>query len=189
MPESLELKRARRRKYMRAYRKANQERLREQERERYKRNPDKIKEKNAEWCRRNPDKARERNIRWRARHLEKARDWAWKSASRARARKKDCNYDDIDRREVLRRFNGRCGICGRPIAKGKKFHIDHIVPLEKGGEHSYANTQPAHPHCNLVKGKKESYRYKGTKREDSAGLEIASPRGSRTRRTRGNSKR
>jgi 5-methylcytosine-specific restriction endonuclease McrA len=33
-------------------------------------------------------------------------------------------------------------------------HLDHIVPLARGGEHSYANTQPAHPTCNRRKGAK-----------------------------------
>jgi 5-methylcytosine-specific restriction endonuclease McrA len=33
-----------------------------------------------------------------------------------------------------------------------RFHVDHVVPLARGGEHSYANTQPACPPCNMSKG-------------------------------------
>jgi 5-methylcytosine-specific restriction endonuclease McrA len=34
----------------------------------------------------------------------------------------------------------------------ENFHVDHIVPICKGGEHTYANVQPAHPICNISKG-------------------------------------
>jgi 5-methylcytosine-specific restriction endonuclease McrA len=32
------------------------------------------------------------------------------------------------------------------------WHLDHVKPLSKGGEHTYANV--AHPKCNLSKGAK-----------------------------------
>lgn len=34
------------------------------------------------------------------------------------------------------------------------FHVDHVVPLSKGGMHGYTNVQPAHPRCNMRKGAK-----------------------------------
>jgi 5-methylcytosine-specific restriction endonuclease McrA len=52
---------------------------------------------------------------------------------------------------VLERHEGLCGICGEPVNPAR-FDVDHIVPLARGGEHSYANTQPAHPACNARKG-------------------------------------
>lgn len=51
---------------------------------------------------------------------------------------------------VLERADGVCGICGGDVDP-LDFHVDHIVPLSRGGEHSYSNTQPAHPFCNLSK--------------------------------------
>ena len=51
---------------------------------------------------------------------------------------------------VLERDDGICGICGEDVDPFD-FHVDHIIPLSRGGEHSYANTQPAHPFCNLSK--------------------------------------
>jgi 5-methylcytosine-specific restriction endonuclease McrA len=44
---------------------------------------------------------------------------------------------------------GMCGICKDFIVG--KFHVDHVIPLSRGGEHSYANAQLAHPTCNLEK--------------------------------------
>lgn len=58
--------------------------------------------------------------------------------------------EHVDRAVVLERDKGICGICGEPVDRGN-FHVDHIVPLSRGGEHSYANTQVAHPRCNQVK--------------------------------------
>ena len=57
----------------------------------------------------------------------------------------------VDRRVVFERGGGICGICRDPVQL-ETFHIDHTIPLSKGGEHSYANTQPTHPRCNLRKG-------------------------------------
>ena len=44
---------------------------------------------------------------------------------------------------------GMCGICEEFIQG--KFHVDHVIPLSKGGLHCYANVQPAHPNCNRKK--------------------------------------
>lgn len=56
----------------------------------------------------------------------------------------------VEREIVLVEHDGLCGICSTPVDPSH-FHIDHIVPLSRGGEHSYANTQPAHPLCNTRK--------------------------------------
>jgi 5-methylcytosine-specific restriction endonuclease McrA len=45
---------------------------------------------------------------------------------------------------------GMCGIC-KQFIEGK-FHVDHVIPLSKGGMHGYVNVQPAHPVCNQRKG-------------------------------------
>lgn len=46
---------------------------------------------------------------------------------------------------------GKCGICGSELSR-LEMHIDHVVPLALGGEHSYANVQAAHKKCNSRKG-------------------------------------
>ena len=45
-----------------------------------------------------------------------------------------------------------CGICKEYVLDNDKWHVDHIVPLALGGEHSYRNTQLAHAICNQRKG-------------------------------------
>ncbi len=56
--------------------------------------------------------------------------------------------------KVFRRDGWLCQICGGatdPATRGTTHpdapELEHIVPLAKGGEHSYANTACAHRHC------------------------------------------
>jgi 5-methylcytosine-specific restriction endonuclease McrA len=70
---------------------------------------------------------------------------------RRRARKLNAFVEDVDPTVLFERDEGLCGICGKPVDLTIA-HVDHAIPLARGGEHSYANTQLAHPHCNLSKG-------------------------------------
>ena len=58
----------------------------------------------------------------------------------------------IDREVVLALGHGLCGICGKRVRK--RWHMDHIIPVSKGGVHCYKNLQPSHIRCNLRKGNK-----------------------------------
>jgi 5-methylcytosine-specific restriction endonuclease McrA len=100
---------------------------------------------------------------------QQARDWYWQNkerrqhyvvenrdifrvqSSRRRARKQEAFVEEVLPLVVLERHDGVCGICGGDVDPFD-FHVDHIMPLARGGEHSYANTQPAHPSCNIAKG-------------------------------------
>lgn len=62
--------------------------------------------------------------------------------------------EKVYKSKLLRLHEGRCGICGEPVDPAH-FDVDHVHPLCLGGEHSYANTQPAHPICNQRKGAAE----------------------------------
>jgi 5-methylcytosine-specific restriction endonuclease McrA len=92
--------------------------------------------------------AREKR-RGNAEYLAKARMYV----ARREALKREAFVEDIDPLVVLERHDGICGICGDDVDP-LRFDVDHIVPLARGGEHSYRNTQPAHPSCNYRKGAK-----------------------------------
>jgi 5-methylcytosine-specific restriction endonuclease McrA len=77
---------------------------------------------------------------------EQRRKW---EATR-RARKRAAFVEMVDPATVFARASGVCGICQQPVERFA-FEVDHIVPLSRGGAHSYANTQPAHPSCNRKK--------------------------------------
>lgn len=68
-----------------------------------------------------------------------------------RARKREAFVELVDPLVVLEVADGACGICGEDVDPFA-FDVDHTIPLCHGGEHSYANTQPAHPRCNYRKG-------------------------------------
>jgi 5-methylcytosine-specific restriction endonuclease McrA len=67
-----------------------------------------------------------------------------------RARKRGQFVEKVYRSKVFRRDAGICGICHEAVDP-LNWHLDHIQPLARGGEHSYANTQVAHPACNQRK--------------------------------------
>lgn len=54
------------------------------------------------------------------------------------------------RQIIYEKNNGRCAICGKKI-KYKNFTIDHILPLDRGGENHIDNLQPACEQCNSLK--------------------------------------
>lgn len=80
------------------------------------------------------------------RYPEKRRMW---EAAR-RARKLASFIEDVDPRVVYEMHGGVCGICHEFIEGD--FHVDHVIPLARGGQHGYINVQPAHADCNLRKG-------------------------------------
>lgn len=49
--------------------------------------------------------------------------------------------------------NGKCMYCGCDLNESGK-HLDHIIPLSKGGKHTCTNIQWLCPTCNLSKGDK-----------------------------------
>lgn len=91
--------------------------------------------------------------------------WSAKDAKRRALIKENLIDKDINLERLYKRDKGVCAICGEPcdwsdsrwedgfFIVGKKYpSIDHIVPLARGGEHSWENVQLAHFSCNSAKG-------------------------------------
>ena len=73
-----------------------------------------------------------------------------------RARRLGAWVEIIDPRVVYERDGGICQICRKPVRFGGRKGpnspaIDHVIPLARGGDHSYANVQLAHARCNSRK--------------------------------------
>lgn len=45
-----------------------------------------------------------------------------------------------------------CGLCGEQINSIDEMHVDHIIPLSRGGKDILANLQLTHARCNMDKG-------------------------------------
>lgn len=106
----------------------------------YSRNAEAEKALVREWRRENPDKHR-------AQH------------STRRARKYDNGpVESISYFIVFQRDCGQCKLCLLDVDKNAVYPdplagtIDHVIPLSKGGTHTYDNVQLAHSICNSRKG-------------------------------------
>jgi len=125
----------------------NPERAKERRAREYANNAMKAKADTAAYHASHPEKKKEDDARYHARHPEKARA----HAQTRRARLLGQWVEDVDHLVVWDRDNGICDIC-KELADPNDWHLDHIVPLALGGEHSYANTAVSHPTCNRRKG-------------------------------------
>lgn len=56
------------------------------------------------------------------------------------------------RYEIMKRDNFKCVICGRSQKDGALLHIDHILPVSKGGKTEKNNLRTLCDLCNLGKG-------------------------------------
>lgn len=76
---------------------------------------------------------------------------------RKRAKRFGVEYEPVNKRRVFDRDGWRCGICGKRVRKTAKWpdlmcpSLDHIVPMSRGGGHTYVNVQCAHWRCNTRK--------------------------------------
>ncbi|MBP5657646.1 MAG: HNH endonuclease [Clostridia bacterium] len=62
---------------------------------------------------------------------------------------------DSLRYDVMKRDGFRCVLCGASAQEGAKLHVDHILPVSKGGKTEMKNLRTLCNHCNL--GKRDKY--------------------------------
>jgi len=76
------------------------------------------------------------------------------SESRRRARKRSVGgeFTEGDVSRLLIAQSGRCNWCGQCL--DEHFHVDHIIPMIKGGRNDAMNICLACPPCNTRKGVK-----------------------------------
>jgi 5-methylcytosine-specific restriction endonuclease McrA len=87
---------------------------------------------------------------WRAANPRKRREYEM----RRHAIKRATAIERVDYERIWRESDGVCGICKQHIRVYDEIHFDHVVPLSKGGTHTYNNIQVAHARCNMRKSDK-----------------------------------
>jgi len=127
---------------------ANREKRRQYTARYRERNP----EAGADWYRRNKAEKDRKNREWREKNPERWRLLVDTGLAKRRVLARE-SVERIVPLVILERDDGVCGICGGDVDP-QDFHIDHIVPVSKGGTHTYDNVQVAHPSCNSRKSAK-----------------------------------
>jgi hypothetical protein len=139
--------------YMKIYREENREYLNQKAREYWAINREYIAEHRKTWK------------KWKPSDLEKLAEDRRKQARKRRALKLQNGYSPYTEAEVLNLYGTDCHLCNQPIdfdaprATSKPgwetgLHIDHIIPLSKGGPDTLENVKPAHGLCNIKKHNK-----------------------------------
>lgn len=138
---------------------------REQQRKWYKRNKDKSRIGSQKWRRNNPDKVREMQRRNYYNHKEKRiayiNQWkkdnyenvkAWNRNRKAIKKSAEGRHTRDDIADLMRLQKGRCAYCEKKLKQD--YHVDHIVPISKGGSNNKRNLAISCVECNLKKGSK-----------------------------------
>lgn len=110
-------------------------------------NREKLRAAAAEWRVNNPEENKARQARYRVNNPEKVNA---KNRNRHACKKMAEGHhaaEDIQR--IHQAQNGKCAYC--KVKLGKKYHVDHIVPLAKGGSNWPANLQITCASCNSSK--------------------------------------
>jgi len=93
--------------------------------------------------------------------VEQVREMRRIAKLKREALERGVNAERVDPFKVFARDKWRCKLCGRATPKSKRGtyeddapELDHIVPLARGGAHTYLNTQCACRRCNGLKSDK-----------------------------------
>lgn len=114
-------------------------------------NRDEILEQQRAYRAKNRKVQQVREISWRDGNRDQWRETQRRGQAARRARKLGQFVEHVDPAVVWEREGGICHICGLP-ADPNLWHLEHVVALVNGGDHSYANTAVSHPACNFAKG-------------------------------------
>jgi 5-methylcytosine-specific restriction endonuclease McrA len=148
------------------------DRDREKQREWYRANKERHRAKGRAWAEENRERLKEYHAAYYEANREKWTAYAVENADRRRenarrrraeepelrrrhvrayqARKLKVRVEDVNPLVVLERDDGICGICGADVDP-QAFEVDHVIPISRGGSHSYDNVQAAHGSCNRRK--------------------------------------
>lgn len=78
------------------------------------------------------------------------------TSHRSRAKKGGGEYGIVDTELVFERDNWTCYLCGVKVERAKQYKpnratVDHVIPLSKGGSHTYDNVKTCCNWCNCSK--------------------------------------
>lgn len=84
----------------------------------------------------------------------KYNEWKSRNVFKETAKQERKIMNDDIRYNVLKRDNFKCQICGVSSKDGATLHVDHIIPVSKGGKTVMSNLQTLCDRCNIGKSNK-----------------------------------
>lgn len=149
-------------KYRREYTQKNKEKLNAQSRARYSKDKERMRaQARARWDR-NGDRLRA----LRKKRYDKDPDRILQYARKRRAQRYNSDFVKYTTQDILNLYGTNCHICKKPIDLNAPrlarpgtnwqlgLHLDHVIPLSKGGSDTVDNIRPSHGICNISKGDK-----------------------------------
>jgi len=126
---------------------------------RYAANPQKKKDRNKARVAADPEKHR---AAVKASHI-KYPETSTRKRHKRRAHKNNALTESYTIKQIISIYGNDCHICMEQIdltaPRSTRYlgwelglHLDHVIPLSKGGSDLIENVRPAHAQCNLVKG-------------------------------------
>jgi 5-methylcytosine-specific restriction endonuclease McrA len=131
----------------------------------------------AEWRAKNPDKSKTSSLLWKSNNKQKIHERYAKyykekpevfriNERKRRARLAAVESSVYTTEEVLAVYGFECHICQLPIDLSAPrligvagwetgLHLDHVVPISKGGSDTLKNVKPAHGMCNISKNARD----------------------------------
>lgn len=157
---------------MKAQKAKDPERHREQGRLYYRSNKEKHATSVKRWVEKNKDRVLQNRRDWREknrqrvnelqrqrRHADPERHRTYVRNRRARLKWNGGTHTPNDIEILLRSQSGLCWWCGKKITGS--YHVDHRIPVAKGGSNSPENLCISCPKCNQSKGDKYPWEFNG----------------------------
>lgn len=109
-------------------------------------NKEKVNESNRRWAKNNPEKVTDRRRRWQRSNPDKvAVHQHRRRVARANAAG---SFTAAEWKALVEHYDHKCLCCGRSDIP---MHVDHVIPLSKGGSNNIDNLQPLCKSCNSRK--------------------------------------
>ena len=129
----------------------DKENIREMALKRFYKNHQRNLERNRQWKKDNPERCKILENRWRQLNSEKWKACKDRMRGKRRSQQKDTNITTQYLLTLKQKIGDICPYCGQYT---ENWHLDHIIPLSKEGEHMQGNVIYCCAECNLSKGNK-----------------------------------
>mgnify|MGYP003633117607 FL=1 len=140
------------------YKQNNKEKVLERNKEYYQNNKEQIKEYYKEYYQDNKEQINEQQKEYKQNNPHKRRE----QNRKRRALKQRNIHKPYTEDQVLKLYGKDCHICKKPVSLSANrspgapgweqgLHLDHVIPLSKGGADTLENVKPAHGLCNMQK--------------------------------------